>query len=174
MHSIFTCSWNNIQCVVGGVQEHAGRVTNKQFTSMTHIQWNKLWPALSPQWVFGCARLWCWVSLCTHFTIFYTEDYFIMTVATIYLGNFLSIIFWTTYLVLPKLGSSASATTHIPGCFCPWTSYLNIGLNMLSSDSLMSYSDSLIGYSTPEFQALQLIVLWVFSTVYLATFLFLC
>ena len=29
--------------------------------------------------------------------------------------------FWPTYLGYLKLSSSGSATTHFPGCFCPWT-----------------------------------------------------
>ena len=36
---------------------------------------------------------------------------------------------------------------------------LNIGLNMLTSDPFMSCLDFLLGYSTGEFQAVQLIVL---------------
>ena len=46
-----------------------------------------------------------------------------------------------------------------------WTFLLNIGLNMLPSDSFMPCLVSLPGYSTGEFQALQLIVLVVFGAV---------
>ena len=42
---------------------------------------------------------------------------------------------------------------------------MNIRLNMLRSGSLMSCLDSLLGYSTGEFQAMQLIVLEVFGAV---------
>ena len=42
---------------------------------------------------------------------------------------------------------------------------MDIGLNMLPSDSFMSCLDSLLGYSTVEFQALQLIARVVFGTV---------
>ena len=66
----------------------------------------------------------------------------------------------------PNNFSSGSATTHFPGFFCPWTFVLNILLNMLSSDSFMSCLDYLLGYSTGEFRALQLIVLVVFGAVY--------
>ena len=59
------------------------------------------------------------------------------------------------------LSSSGSAKAQLPGCFRPWTFSLNIGLNMLPSDSFMSRLQSLQGYSTGEFQALQLIVLAV-------------
>ena len=54
---------------------------------------------------------------------------------------------------------------HLPGCFCPWTFRLNIGLNTSPSDSFVSYLNSHLGYSAGEFQALQLIVLAVFGAV---------
>ena len=54
---------------------------------------------------------------------------------------------------------------HLPGCFCPWTFRLNIGLNTPPSDSFVSYLNSHLGYSAGEFQALQLIVLAVFGAV---------
>ena len=46
----------------------------------------------------------------------------------------------------------------------PWTFSLNIGLNMLPSNSFMSCI-LLLGYFTGEFQALQLIVLAAFGAV---------
>ena len=54
---------------------------------------------------------------------------------------------------------------NITSYISPWTFSLNIGLNMLPSDTFMSCLHSLLGYSTGEFQDLQLIVLVVFSTV---------
>ena len=54
---------------------------------------------------------------------------------------------------------------HLPGCFCPCTFRLNIGLNTSPSDSFVSYLNSHLGYSAGEFQALQLIVLAVFGAV---------
>ena len=56
--------------------------------------------------------------------------------------------FWTTLLGFLWLGNSGSATTHLPGYFCPWKISLDIGWNMLPSDSFMSCLDSLLGYST--------------------------
>ena len=64
-----------------------------------------------------------------------------------------------------ELGSSGSATTHLPGYLCPLTFSLNIGMNMLPSDYFMSCLDSLLWYSTGEFRALQLIVLVVFGVI---------
>ena len=49
--------------------------------------------------------------------------------------------------------SLGSANAQLPGCFRPWTFSLNIGLDMLPSDSFMSCLHSLLGYSTGEFQA---------------------
>ena len=42
---------------------------------------------------------------------------------------------------------------------------LNIGLNMLPSDSFVSFLDSLLVYSKGEFQAWQMIVLGVLGAV---------
>ena len=74
------------------------------------------------------------------------------------------------YLLIYTLGSlyiskSGSANAQLPGCFCPWTFSLNIGLSMFPLDSFMSCLHSLLWYSTGEFQALQLIVLAAFGAV---------
>ena len=74
------------------------------------------------------------------------------------------------YLLIYTLGflyisNSGSANAQLPGCFCPWTFSLNIGLSMFPLDSFMSCLHFLLGYSTGEFQALQLIVLAAFGAV---------
>ena len=74
------------------------------------------------------------------------------------------ITFCTTPLPL-YLSSSGSANAQLPGCFCPWTFSLNIGLNILPLDTVVSCLHSLLGYSTGGFQALQLIVLAAFGAV---------
>ena len=58
-----------------------------------------------------------------------------------------------------------SAISHLPGCFCPWTFFQNIGFNMAPSGPFMSHLTAQLGYSAGEFQALQLIVLAAFSVV---------
>ena len=63
------------------------------------------------------------------------------------------------------LSSSGSANAQLPGCFRPWTFSLNIGLNMLPLDSFIPYLHSLLGYTTGEIQALQLIDLTPFGAV---------
>ena len=88
---------------------------------------------------------------------------FIMTVVTI-MGIFMAI----NYLLIYTLGflyisNSGSGNAQLPGCFRPWTFSLNIGLTMFPLDSFMSCLHYLLGYSTGEFQALQLIVLAAFS-----------
>ena len=81
-----------------------------------------------------------------------------MIVVTI-TGIFMAI----NYLLIYTLGflyisNSGYANAQLPGRFSPWTFSLNIGLNMFPLDSFMSCLHSLQGYSTGEFQALQLIV----------------
>ena len=62
------------------------------------------------------------------------------------------------------LGIFRSVIFHLPGCFCPWTFFQNIGFN-IPSDSFMPHLFTQLEYSTWEFQALQLIVLAVFGVV---------
>ena len=88
-----------------------------------------------------------------------------MIIVTI-IGIFMAI----NYLLIYTLGflyisSSGSANAQYPGCFRPWSFSLNIGLNMFPLDSFMLYLHSVLGYSTGEFQALQLIVLAAFRAV---------
>ena len=63
------------------------------------------------------------------------------------------------------ISSSGSANVQLPGCFRLRTLSLDIGLNMFPLDSFMSCLHSLLGYSTGEFQALQLIALVAFGAV---------
>ena len=119
-------------------------------------------PSQSVRLVFRCVVFWCWVSLAAPVTISLIEFYFIMIfiiiVVTI-VGIFMAIHYFLNYtLGFLWLSSSGSANIQLPRCFRPYTFSLNIGLNMLPSDSFMSCLHSLLGYSTGEFQALQLIV----------------
>ena len=63
------------------------------------------------------------------------------------------------------LGIWCSTIPHLPGCFCPWTFFENIGFNTVLTDPFMSHLATQLGYSAGEFQALQLIVLAVFGVV---------
>ena len=88
-----------------------------------------------------------------------------MIVVTI-IGIFMAI----DYLLIYTLGflyisNSGFANAQLPECVRPCTFSLNIGLSMIPLDSFMSCLHSLLGYSTGEFQALQLIVLAAFGAV---------
>ena len=63
------------------------------------------------------------------------------------------------------LGIWCSTIPHLPGCFCPWNFFPNVGFNMVPSDPFMSHLATQLGYSAGEFQALQLIVLATFGVV---------
>ena len=74
---------------------------------------------------------------------------------------------WLLVFVLDILilGIWCSTIPHLPGCFCPWTFFENIGFNTVLTDSFMSHPATQLGYSAGEFQALQLIVLAAFGVV---------
>ena len=58
-----------------------------------------------------------------------------------------------------------STIPHLPGCFCPWTFFQNIGFNTVLTDPFMSHLATQLGYFAGGFQALQLIVLAAFGVV---------
>ena len=101
-------------------------------------------------WFLGCALFWCWVSWGAPVTIFLTEFYFIMIFImkiVIIIEIFMAINYFLNYtLGFLYLSSSGSANAQLPGCFRPWTFSLNIGLNMLPLDSIMSCLHSLLFY----------------------------
>ena len=75
---------------------------------------------------------------------------------------------WLLVFVLNNiliLGIWCSTIPHLPGCFCPWTFFDNIGFNTVLTDPFMSHLATQLGYSAGEFQALQLIVLAAFGVV---------
>ena len=75
---------------------------------------------------------------------------------------------WLLVFVLNNiliLGILCSTIPHLPGCFCPWTFFENIGFNTVLTDPFMSHLATQLGYSAREFQALQLIVLAAFGVV---------
>ena len=75
---------------------------------------------------------------------------------------------WLLVFVLNNifiLGIWCSTIPHLPGCFCPWTFFENIGFNTVLTDPFMSHLATQLGYSAGEFQTLQLIVLAAFGVV---------
>ena len=81
----------------------------------------------------------------------------------------LSLMFlWPSYLFWSNnLGfcSISFADTRLPGCLSHWICSLNIGLNMLLSDSFKSCLDFLLGYYTGEFKAFKPIVRVMFGAM---------
>ena len=75
---------------------------------------------------------------------------------------------WPLVFVLNNiliLGIWCFTIPHLPGCFCPWTFFENIGFNTVLTDPFMSHLATQLGCSAGEFQALQLIVLAAFGIV---------
>ena len=75
---------------------------------------------------------------------------------------------WLLVFVLNNiliLGIWCSTIPHLPGCFCPWTFFENIGFNTVLTDPFMPHLTTQPGYSAGEFQALQLIVVAAFGVV---------
>ena len=65
---------------------------------------------------------------------------------------------WPLVFVLSNtliLGIWCSTIPHLPGCFCPWTFFENIGFNTVLTDPFMSHLATQLGYSAGEFQALH-------------------
>ena len=62
--------------------------------------------------------------------------------------------FWLLALVLINtliLGIWCSTIPHLPGCFCPWTFFQNIGFNMVPSEPFMPHLATQLGCSEGEF-----------------------
>ena len=57
---------------------------------------------------------------------------------------------WLLVFVLSNiliLGIWCSTIPHLPGCFCPWTFFENIGFNTVLTDPFMSHLATQLGYS---------------------------
>ena len=79
------------------------------------------------------------------------------------LWQFCFILNYMLIILIPS--SSGSANAHLTGCFRFWPFLLNKGLDMIPLDFFMSCLDFLQGYSTGDFQALELIALVVFDAL---------
>ena len=63
-------------------------------------------------------------------------------------------------------GIWCSTIPHLPGCFCPWTVFQNIGFNMVPSDPFMSHLATQLGYLQGSFRlcnwlSLRRLVSWI-------------
>ena len=59
-----------------------------------------------------------------------------------------------------------STIPHLPGCFCPWTFFENIGFNMVLTDPFKSHLTTQLGYSAGCFRlcnwlSLRRLVSWI-------------
>ena len=61
------------------------------------------------------------------------------------LGCLWPLVFVLNYFLI--LGIWCSVISHLPGCFCPWTIFQNIGFNMVPSDPFMSHLATQLGNS---------------------------
>ena len=121
----------------------------------------KLHPITFYRAVFlGNARFLGWMTLFVYFGL--------PIVSCSMINSLILGFLWLLVFVLNNtliLGIWSSTIPHLPGCFCPWTFYQNIGFNMVPSDPFMSHLATQLGYSAGEFQALQLIFLAAFGVV---------
>ena len=108
----------------------------------------------------GSARFLGWMSLLVCFLF---TNYVLLFDKSLILG-----CLWPLVIVLNNsliLGIWCSAIPHLPGCFCPWTFFQNVGFNTVLTDPFISHLATQLGYSAGEFQTLQLIVLAAFGVV---------
>ena len=76
---------------------------------------------------------------------------------------------WPLVFVLNNtliLGIWCSTIPHLPGCFCAWTFFQNIGFNTVLTDTLMSHLATQLGYSAGSFRlynglSLRRLVSWI-------------
>ena len=121
----------------------------------------KLYPITFYRTVFlGSARFLGWMPL---FVFFGLPVVSCSLINCLILGCLWLLVFVLNNTLI--LGIWCSAISHLPGCFCPWNFFQNIGFNMVPSDPFMSHLATQLGYSAGEFHALQLIVLAAFGVV---------
>ena len=120
----------------------------------------KLHPIMVCRTVFENVRFLCWMPIVVFFS--FTSCVFIYdnktnTEMLVTIGIRLKQHFGARYFAFCNLSPTVM--------FCPWTFFQNIGFDMVPSDPFMSHPDTQLGYSTGEFQALQLIVIAAFGVV---------
>ena len=121
--------------------------------------WRSCTPSRSIGLCLGSARFLGWMPL---FVFFGLPIVSCSLIKNLILGCLWLLIFVLKILIL---GIWCSTIPHLPGCFCPWTFFENIGFNTVLTDPFMSHLATQLGYSAGEFQALQLIVLAAFGVV---------
>ena len=118
-----------------------------------------------------CVNIYIYIYIYIYMLFYMSSVFFGLTIVSCSLMINNSLIpgcLWLLAFVLNNtliLRIWCSTIPHLPGCFCPWTFFQNIGFNMVPSDPCMSHLATQLGYSAGEFQALQLIVLATFGVV---------
>ena len=102
-----------------------------------------------------------WVNTVLSFNMIMTDLCVLLFDKSLILGCLWPLVFVLNNTFI--LGIWCSTIPHLPGCFCPWTFFENIGFNTVLTDPFMSHLATQFGYSAGEFQALQLIVLAAFG-----------
>ena len=102
-------------------------------------------------------------SECHFFCFLWFTNYVLLFDKNRRLGCLWHLVFVYNNILI--IGIWCSTIPHLPGCFCPWTFFENIGFNTVLTDPFMSHLATQLGYSAGEFHALQLIVLAAFGFV---------
>ena len=122
--------------------------------------WRSCTPSRSIGLFLGSARFLGWMPL---FGFFGLSNCVLLFDKSLILGCLWPLVFVLNNILI--LGIWCSTIPHLPGCFCFWTFFQNIGFNTVLTDPFMSHLATQLGYSAGEFQALQLIVLAAFGVV---------
>ena len=101
-------------------------------------------PILSWTVFWGSARFLSWMPL---FVFFGLPIVSCSLINSLRLGCLWLLVFVLNNTLI--LGIWCSAISHLPGCFCPWIFFKNIGFNMVPSDPFMSHLQC--SYSTRIF-----------------------
>ena len=130
----------------------------------------RIWPWYSLRglhiritWFFLYTNHITWFSLYATFCFLWFTNCVLLFDKNLILGCLWLLVFVLNNILI--LGIWCSTIPHLPGCFCPWTFFENIGFNTVLTDPFMSHLATQLGYSAGEFQALQLIVLVAFGVV---------
>ena len=133
-----------------------------EFCYRSYIQreCHSVWAKLHPITFYRGVR--CSWAECHFFFLWFTNCVLLFD-QNLILGCLWLLVFVLNNILI--LGIWCSTIPHLPGCFCPWTFFENIGFNTVLTDPFMSHLTTQLGYSAGEFQALQLIVLAAFGVV---------
>ena len=149
------CFLSGFKCTFSCIVQYS-LYHNMDICTMWHCTLVSSTPSQCIGLVFGCALFWCWVALSAPVTISLIEFMIFMIIIVTIIGIFMAINYFLNFrLSLPKKFWFCKCTT--PWLFPP--------LDILLENWIERVTFGLLGFSTGEFQALQLIVLVVFGAV---------